>query len=188
MVHPETTSIELGPLANRSIVLCGFMGVGKSSVGKKLAGRFERPFTDLDQYLVTQFGRSIAEIFTAGEEDLFRQAEEDAIRQLVDNRSPSIIALGGGAYERVATREFLRNQAFVIHLDQSWESLYPALNHLRGSRPLLQGRTNDDIKVLYTQRRETYLLADLTVEIPRSGVWVATRVVVEAIDHYVNAH
>lgn len=180
----ETESIDLGALGSRSIVLCGFMGVGKTSIGKKLARRFERPFFDLDELIVARLGASVPDLFNSGQEPLFRETEASILRDLVLSGSPSVISLGGGAYENTSSRELLRAHASVIHLDQSWEALYPALNRLRESRPLLTSRTNAEIEALYYQRRAIYLLADLTVAIPRAGVARATREVVHALLTY----
>jgi shikimate kinase len=176
--------VDLGFLNDQSIALCGFMGVGKTSVGKKLAFRTGRTFIDLDAAIVERLGRSIPEIFAAGDEPLFRTTESSLLAELVTQAPPSVIALGGGAYADAATRDLLREHAFVIHLDQSWEALYPALSRLRESRPLLLNLSVEQIKELYEKRRESYLLADLSVEIPRAGVWVATRIVLSAISEF----
>jgi len=184
MSRGESESIDLGTLASRPIVLCGFMGVGKTSIGKKLARRFQRPFFDLDDLIVARLGASVPDLFKSGQEPLFRETEASILRDLVLGGSPSVISLGGGAYDDDGSRELLRAHAFVIHLDQSWEALYPALNRLRESRPLLTSRTNAEIEALYHKRRATYLLADLTVAIPRAGVARATREVVHALLAY----
>lgn len=186
MASPVQTPIDLGLLAERPIALCGFMGVGKSTVGMRLARRFERPFVDLDQLVIERLGRSIPELFNRGDENLFRSTEIVIVNELLDEQLPYVISLGGGTYDNADTRKMLRGRAFVVHLDQSWEALYPALNRLRENRPLLSGRTNDDIKSLYERRRESYLLADLTVSMPRSGVVQATRAVISAISAHVN--
>lgn len=187
MSRPEPESIDLGVLASRSIVLCGFMGVGKSSIGRKLARRLQRPFRDLDELIVMRLGASIPDLFNSGQEAHFRATEAAILRDLVLLGPPAVIALGGGAYANADSRELLRKHAFVIHLDQSWEALYPALARLRESRPLLASRTNAEIEALYHQRRATYLLADLTVAIPRAGVARANREVVHALLTYVKS-
>ena len=178
-VEPE--SIDLGALASRPIVLCGFMGVGKTSIGKRLARRLRRSFFDLDALVVSRLGASVPELFNSGHEPLFRETEASILRDLVLNSPPSVIALGGGAYDNAGSRELLHQHAFVIHLDQSWEALYPALTRLRESRPLLTSRSNAEIEALYYQRRAIYLLADLTVAIPRAGVARASREVLHAL-------
>ena len=183
----EPESIDLGALASRPIALCGFMGVGKTSIGKKLARRLERPFFDLDELVVSKLGASVPDLFSSGQEPLFRDTESAILRDLVHCDPPSVIALGGGAYDNAGSREFLHEHAFVIHLDQSWQALYPALDRLRESRPLLTSRSNAEIEALYCQRRAIYLLADLTVAIPRAGVARATREVVHALLTYVNS-
>ena len=185
MSRVEPEPVDLGALATRSIVLCGFMGVGKTSIGKRLARRLRRSFFDLDALIVSRLGTSVPELFRSGQEPLFRATEASILRDLVLVSPPSVIALGGGAYENADSRELLRQHAFVIHLDQSWEALYPALSRLRESRPMLDSRSNAEIEALYRQRRAIYLLADLTVAIPREGVARASRAVLEALLAYV---
>ena len=185
MSQPEAETIDLGALATRPIVLCGFMGVGKTSIGKKLAHRLRRTFFDLDELIVAELGASVPEIFTSGHEPLFRETEASILRDLVLVSPPSVIALGGGAYDDAGSRELLREHAFVIHLDQSWPALYPALSRLRESRPMLNSRSNTEIEALYHRRRAIYLLADLTIDIPRAGVSRSTREVVHALLTYV---
>ncbi|HUY06319.1 MAG TPA: shikimate kinase [Acidimicrobiales bacterium] len=181
-VEPE--SIDLGALSTRPIVLCGFMGVGKSTIGRRLSRRLGRPFFDLDAQIVARLGASVPELFNTGRELEFRETEASILRELALRDPPSVIALGGGAYDDPSSRELLRVHAFVVHLDQNWQALYPALARLRESRPLLSSRSNAEIEALYYQRRANYLLADLTVAIPRAGVARATREVVHALLTY----
>lgn len=183
----EIGGADLGALADKTIVLCGFMGVGKSSVGRKLARRLQRPFYDLDDLVTARLGRTIQELFASGSEPLFRETEATVLEELVIDAPVSIIALGGGAYADAHSRAFLRSHAFVVHLDQRWEDLYPALNVLRADRPLLAERSNDEIESLYRRRRATYLLADLTVPMPRAGVAIATKTVLHALLAYADA-
>ena len=179
--------LDLGPIAGESIVLCGFMGVGKTTVGRRLARRLDRRFIDLDELVSARLGRSIPELFAQGDEVLFRATESEILSELVATDEPSVISLGGGTYDNPETRDMLRTRALVIHLDQSWKALYPAINRLRTNRPMLIGRTTEEIRSLYESRRANYLLADLTVTMERAGVAAATREVVDALIAYVDA-
>src|SRR3989442_9907712 len=78
------------------IALAGFMGVGKSTVGRLLASELSRTFVDTDELVELNLGRSILECFQAGEEATFREVEAAAVREALDGE-PSVIALGGGA-------------------------------------------------------------------------------------------
>ncbi len=184
MSRAEPEQIDLGALGSRSIVLGGFLGVGKTSIGRRLARRLRRSFFDLDALIVSRLGASVPDLFNSGREPLFRETEASILRDLVLASPPSVIALGGGAYDNAGSREFLREHAFVIHLDQSWQALYPALNRLRESRPLLTARSNAESAELYTPRRENYPLGYLPVAIPRGGVARASREVLHALMTY----
>lgn len=187
MSSPLPAPIDLGTLSDRSIALCGFMGVGKSTVGRKLALRLDRPFIDVDTVIAEDLGSPIAELFQQGKESLFRASEARIIAELVQKGPPSVIALGGGSYDSTSTRQTLRDHAFVIHLDQSFESLVPSLNRLRSGRPLLAGRSDQEIRELYERRRTNYLLADLSVPLQRAGTSIATREVIQALNRFLDA-
>ena len=185
MARSVAVPIELGRYGALPLVLCGFMGVGKSTVGRRLANRLERPFVDLDHRLEEQFGTSISALFQAGREAEFRSAEAAELQRLLAEHPPMVVALGGGAVEDAATRELLHERAFTIHIDQRFDDLIPALNRLRATRPLLAARSNEEIHALYLRRRANYLVASLTVTIARAGVARATRDVVTAINAFV---
>lgn len=172
--------VDLGSTARRTVALCGFMGAGKSSVGTRLARRIGRRFVDVDEIAVERLGESIAAAFAAGREAEFRRLEADIVADVLDG-DPVVLSLGGGTYENPETRALLRARAVVVHLDQSFDDLAPAIARLRSTRPLLAGTSEDDIRALYERRRAIYLLADLTVAIPRSGVGRATTLVLEAL-------
>ena len=142
------------------------MGAGKSSVGRRVAERLGRPFLDTDHVVEERSGRSIPDFFAAGEEAAFRALEADAVRDLVE-RPPMVLALGGGALEDPATRALLLERALVVHLVVSWPQLRAALPGLAEGRPLLRGRSEEEIRALYERRRATYRAAHLQIEAPR---------------------
>jgi len=114
MSRVEPESIDLGPLGSRPIVLCGFMGVGKTSVGKRLARRLRRPFFDLDELIVSKLGASVPDLFNSGREPLFRETEASILRDRVLDGPPSVIALGGGA-----GRTSIRHSTDSVRVDRS---------------------------------------------------------------------
>lgn len=152
----------------RAIAIIGFMGVGKTTVGGLLAQRLERPFFDTDPFLEQVAGRTIESFFTGGEEAAFRDLEASCIRELV-GRPPSVIALGGGAFLRAETQEFLLTRALVIHLHASWRVVRDYVRGIADTRPLLRGRTLSQIRELYLYRQSTYSKAHLSVPAPRIG-------------------
>ena len=97
------------------IALAGFMGVGKSTVGRLLATELSRSFVDTDEVAQLRIGRSIVECFQAGDEAIFREAEAEAVREALTG-PPSVIALGGGATLREDTRALLLAKALLVYL------------------------------------------------------------------------
>jgi shikimate kinase len=146
------------------------MGVGKSSIGRTLAGMIDRPFLDSDNVIVERVGMSIATMFRVGAEKRFRQTEAEVIEELVATAPASVIALGGGALGNPATLATLRNRALLVHIRLPWEALEPLVPKLRRGRPLLESSTTEEIHALYVARDELYSSCHLTVELRREGV------------------
>ncbi|UCD47046.1 MAG: shikimate kinase [Deltaproteobacteria bacterium] len=151
-----------GREAPRRAVLVGFMGAGKSSVGKELARRLGAEFVDVDDRIEAGAGRPIAEIFSLEGEQAFREREREAIRDAVAVPG-RVIATGGGAFLDGDNRERLKAYAPVIFLDVSPAT---ALERLAGdtSRPLLSGGDRENaVKELMERRRPAYREADFQV-------------------------
>lgn len=126
------------------IVLVGLMGVGKSTVGKRLAHRLGLPFVDADNAIEEAAGMSIAEIFARFGEAYFRDGERRVIQRLIDGR-PKVIATGGGAFVNDTTRALILSDALSIWLDADIDVLVERVRR-RDTRPLLRGK--DPAKVL----------------------------------------
>jgi shikimate kinase len=158
----------LHELGGRPIVIIGFMGAGKTTVGNLLARRLEREFFDSDPYVEQVSGRTIESFFACGEEAAFRELEAGCIRELVAG-PPSVIALGGGAFLRVSTQELLLAKTLVVHLHVSWPVVKSYLPEIAHTRPLLRGRTLGQVQELYLTRQATYRKAHLRVSGRRTG-------------------
>ena len=140
------------------IVLVGFMGAGKSTVGRLLAERLGCAFADTDALIEARAGASIKDIFSRAGEDAFRVLERDVVAEALMAGS-GVVALGGGALGDPATRAALA-EAKVVHLEVSFEEAMRRLDS-DGSRPLLAA----DPGGLYETRREVYAsTADLVIE------------------------
>lgn len=126
------------PAARRPIVLVGLMGVGKSTVGRRLAGRLHLPFVDADREIEAAAGLTIAEIFARFGEADFRDGERRVIARLIDGR-PKVIATGGGAFMNPRTRALILERATAIWLDADLSVLAERVGR-RNDRPLLIGR------------------------------------------------
>jgi shikimate kinase len=151
----------------RAIVLIGFMGAGKSSVGRRLEKGMGFPRFDTDEMIAAKFGLSVPRIFEVHGEDVFRDAESEALQQL-DSRGPSIIVTGGGIVLRTTHRELLRQLGTVVYLQADEETLFERISR-RASRPLL--RTEDPratMKELLERRLPAYEeIADLRIDTSR---------------------
>jgi shikimate kinase len=150
------------------VVLVGLMGSGKSTVGRRLAGRLDRPFVDADAVLEEVAHRSIAEIFEQDGEAGFRDLEAATFGDLVDTSTPSVIAGGGGLVLRAENRARLREpDVTVVYLLASPAFLARRVKP-KPHRPLLQG---DDpprqvLTRLHTERAPWYdEVADITVSV-----------------------
>lgn len=146
------------------VILIGFMGCGKSSVGKELAGELDVPFLDTDEMIEKQTGRKISEIFRESGETYFRELETQALRQLLDSGSRKVIAVGGGLPVRPENRTYLKKLGTTVYLLARPETL---VERLKGddTRPLLQGgELRQKIEQLMNDREEIYLsVADISV-------------------------
>ena len=120
----------------RAIVLIGFMGSGKSSVGRILERRTGWPRFDTDELVSARFGRSIAEIFAEFGEDKFRSAESEVVEQL-STESAAVVVTGGGIVLRAGNVDLLRRVGTLVHLEADEETLFRRVSR-RATRPLLQ--------------------------------------------------
>jgi shikimate kinase len=154
-----TLAPALGP---RSIVLVGMMGAGKSSIGRRLAGRLGIPFVDADVEIEQAAGMSIADIFEAHGEPAFRAGEARVIARLLEH-GPQVLATGGGAFMNPQTRTKIRDKGISVWLKADIDVLTRRLRR-RSDRPLL--KTADPLATLtnlLAERDPVYGEADLTV-------------------------
>jgi len=157
----QTRPAEPTPLT-RPIVLIGLMGVGKTTVGRRLAQRLKLPFVDADAEIEAAAGMTISEIFERFGEPHFRDGERRVIARLIDGE-PKVIATGGGAFLNEETRALILDQATAIWLDAAPKVLAERVAK-RDHRPLLRGK--DPLKVLTELaeiRNPIYALAPIHV-------------------------
>ncbi len=137
-------------LSRNNIILIGFMGSGKSSVGKELSRRMGCRFLDTDMLIEQEEGKTIPEIFKEKGEAYFRDKETQLLKGMETELKDSILSTGGGLPLREENRELLRRLGFVVFLRTSDDIV---IRRLRGdqSRPLLAGEAPED-KVARLQR------------------------------------
>lgn len=158
---PETMSTAL-PQAQRPIVLVGLMGVGKSTVGRRLAARLKLPFADADQEIEKAAGLSIPEIFARYGEAGFRDGERRVIARLVDT-VPRVVATGGGAFMHDETRALILDRAIAVWLDADLDVLADRVRR-RNDRPLLVGRDPREVLAeLAAKRNPVYAQAHIHI-------------------------
>jgi shikimate kinase len=133
-----------GLIIERPIVLVGMMGVGKTSIGKRLANRLGTAFVDADDEIEKAAGLSIAEIFEKYGEEYFRDGERRVIARLIEGE-PKVIATGGGAFVNPITRALILERATSIWLNADVHVLADRVSR-RNHRPLLKGK--DPVEVL----------------------------------------
>ena len=134
------------------LYLCGFMGCGKSRIGRELAKKTGMAFADLDAYIVEHEKMSIPEIFDRSGEPYFRSLEAKYIAEMPDN---SVVALGGGAIINENTAKTARETGKVIFLDVDFETCYKRIKD-DSNRPLAFNNPKEKVKDLYDTRRPIY--------------------------------
>lgn len=161
------------------LILCGMMGAGKTSVGRKLSETLDVPFADTDERIVKREGRSVPELFNEGEA-FFRRCERSTILNVL-NEPPSVISLGGGSLQDAEFTQQLRLAGFLVFLDTPLDVILERIGHLEG-RPLLNGDASQEsqdgstalaarkakIEQLMSARRPLYEMAHIRVEITKA--------------------
>ncbi|HVJ32545.1 MAG TPA: shikimate kinase [Terriglobia bacterium] len=148
---------------NRTIVLVGLMGAGKSCIGKRLAGYLRLPFTDADKEIEAAAGCSIADYFALHGEKAFRDGERRVIQRLLSG-PVQVLATGGGAFMDPSTRTLIRERALSIWLRADLELLVKRVAR-RNERPLLHNvDPREKLSELMALRYPVYAEADLVVD------------------------
>jgi shikimate kinase len=150
----------------RAVVLVGFMGAGKTTVGQRLSRLLKWRFIDLDDRIREREGREIAAIFRDSGEPYFRRVETESLRAVLpelEQEPGCILALGGGAFVRPENVSLLREfGAPVVFLDASIEVLRRRCLRAAAKRPLF--RDENQFRQLYEARRESYMAADVRLD------------------------
>src|SRR5580692_6986199 len=171
---PLAAAAILPRLGRRSIVLVGMMGVGKSSIGRRLGARLGVPFVDADSEIESAAGgMAIADIFARHGETAFRTLEARVIARLLEG-GPQVLATGGGAVVNADTRAAIKVKGVSIWLNAEFDVLMRRINKRKSDRPMLQ--TADPaatLRQLLVEREPFYARADLTIqsrEVPHDAI------------------
>lgn len=141
--------------SEKSIVFIGFMGVGKTSVGQLVAQKLGRTFVDIDEEIKNKYQMPITDIFKKLGEKSFREKEKNMIKNYA-KQTEKVLSLGGGAFMQEEIRETCLENCTVIYLDISWGAWQERLSLLVDSRPVLQGKTLEEIETLFYERQKFY--------------------------------
>jgi shikimate kinase len=143
----------------KRIVLTGFMGVGKSSVGRHLAHLLGCERTDLDSFIESNEQRTIAEIIAAVGEANFRQIESAVLSEVLGNDSVRVLSLGGGAWTIEKNRKLIKDKGFTsVWLESSFEHCWRNISFSKKVRPLAKNKST--ARKLFEERKNDYCLAD----------------------------
>ena len=154
-----------------NIVLFGFMGCGKSTVGALLAQKSGRPLLDTDGYLEQKYGRTIPQIFATDGEEAFRQMERQVCRELA-GRTGLVLCCGGGTVLNGENADLLAQSGTMVFLDAPFMVCYDRIRE--SDRPLVQKNSKEEVQRIFEFRRPIYLSrAQVTADAASSPIQVA---------------
>jgi shikimate kinase len=189
-MRPATASLtdaEIGAISrriDRPVVLVGLMGVGKSTVGRKLAALLHVDFVDSDEAIEEAAQMTVSEIFEQFGEPYFRDGERRVIARLLDERH-GVIATGGGAFANDETRALILDRGIAVWIDCDVDTLVERTGRRRGGRPLLEGGDPKEILArLSAEREPAYAEAPIRID-SRKGPHLDTALsIIEALDRW----
>ena len=180
---PRPNPLEPRRAPERTIALVGLMGVGKTTVGRRVAKALGLPFVDADAEIETAAGRTVADIFAERGEAEFRSGERRVIARLLDG-PPCVLATGGGAFLNEETRRLIKARAISIWLKADLDVVVKRVKR-RDTRPLLRGKDPREVlERLAEQRYPIYAEADLVVETSESPHDAAVAAVLSALESW----
>ncbi|MEO0399344.1 MAG: shikimate kinase [Pseudomonadota bacterium] len=169
--------------SDKPIVLVGMMGVGKTTIGRRLAPRLGLPFFDADEEIEKAAGMSVSDLFAAHGEASFRRGEAQVIERLI-NSEPIVLATGGGALTNAETRALVADKALSIWLKADIDVIMERVSR-RPTRPLLQ---NDDpratIERLMAEREAFYAAANIAIESRADAHAATVNAILEALSEH----
>ena len=147
---------------NKSLILTGMMGVGKSTVGKELSKKLGYKFIDMDNLIEKKENMTITKIFRVNGEDYFRKIEENlTLNTLKDKKA--VISLGGGAFLNPRIRKEVLKTTISFWLNVSIKSLLLRVSRNK-KRPLIEGNYKKKMTDIYSKRKDTYKLANYKID------------------------
>ena len=166
----------------KHVILIGFMGSGKSTVGFRLSYKLKKCLIDTDKLIEEREKMSISEMFAAKGESYFRQKETECLNSLFHELGSRVISLGGGTPIREENREIIKKLGKVIYLQASGDTIYQRVKH-DTSRPLLQCENpKEKIEALLAERNPIYeSVADIIIHVDGKEMKDVVQEIVEAV-------
>ncbi len=140
----------------KKIYLIGFMGSGKSAIGRRLSFLLKIPYYDMDHEIVRKVGMSIPEIFNHHGEEFFRKQEQDLLKDFRDEWC--IVSTGGGVAVNSVNSKIMRQTGLVLFLDATFPDIWKRI-HRDVKRPIVQASTKEELATLYVMRKRHYKTA-----------------------------
>ena len=166
---------------NRPIALVGLMGVGKTTIGRRVAKKIGVPFYDSDEEIETAAGRTVAGYFRDHGEDAFREGERRVISRLLEDK-PIILGTGGGAFINPETQKILLDKSLTVWLKGDFKTLFERVRR-KDTRPLLQvADPAATYRKLMDERYPIYAKADITVHIAKGPHSRTVNRVIDALE------
>lgn len=144
------------PVREKNIVLIGFMGVGKTTIGQLVAKKLYRDFIDIDVEIEKNEKMLIKDIFSKYGEKEFRRIERETISDICQAKRCKVVSLGGGAFQQEEVRNVCLENCIVLFLDLSWDRWKERLDLIIESRPVLHNRTLEEMQELFNARQNAY--------------------------------
>ncbi|OMP66518.1 shikimate kinase [Domibacillus epiphyticus] len=166
----------------KNIVLIGFMGVGKTTIGELVAKKLYRTFIDVDKEIEKDFGMTIPEIFEKHGEPFFRDYEKKKTCALAEEKL-KVLSIGGGAFVQPEIRQACLDNCVVFYLDMAWEEWKERLDMLIDSRPVLQTRDITEIEELFYKRQDAYSINHSTLTISNRSAEEVADFIVDSLKH-----
>lgn len=170
------------------VTLTGFMGVGKSRIGRELAHELMLHFIDLDGYIERETGLTIADIFRHLGEETFRRLEAEAVSELV-HKDFMVLSLGGGTFMSPENRGKLLSRGIVVALWASPETIFERISRKPGKRPMLEGEDPlGRVQRMFSEREPIYRQAHIHVSTDGRRVQEVVEEIIEKLWDYTELH
>ena len=165
---PSTATPNKGKVACHRIILIGYMGAGKTTIGKALAAELGLRFYDLDWYIESRMRKTVAQLFAEMGEEGFRRIERNMLHEVAEFEDV-LISCGGGTPCFFDNMQYINQQGQTLYLKASPDVLYKHLKMGKSVRPLLLNKTPDEVKAFISEQLATrepfYLLAHHTLDV-----------------------